>query len=97
MCTISAQDGSKIPESVSVTIKDRNGNTLSKFDYTVKPLFSLEKYLYTLSPSNPKAIISIKTGVMIKVSQRNGKAGWIESTFIERNGQQTVKIDMSGQ
>ena len=84
-----------MPSSVSISIKDNQGNTLDTFTYDVKPNFSLDKYIYNLSPSNPKATLEIKTNSVVNVGQRNGKQQWIQSNFIEKNSQQNIKIDMS--
>jgi hypothetical protein len=81
---------------LTITIYDNQGYALGTFDYEIKPPFNLEKYIYNLSPSHPKATIIITTDKLINIEQRKGNKQWIHSNFVERTGQQTIKVDMSG-
>lgn len=79
---------------MTIVIKDNTNSQLGEFTYQVKPHFTLEKNEYALSASSPQDTIKIKTSSQLNVSAKGGKPDWIHSLYDEKEGLQTLKIDM---
>lgn len=94
LCVVSAGENEKLPEKLTVTVKDSSNVQIGDFSYEVKPLFSLERHSYDLSPSRPSVTIQVKTASKINIAMRKGRAEWVHSEFDEGRGLQTIGVEM---